>query len=654
MELAGNFFLIFTFALTIISLWMLIVHRPLPDSFAYRLLHRFQWLAFAGIFLSAGSLVYLLLAGSMHIEYVARYTSHGLPLIFRFSALWAGQSGSLLVWTFIHITFTLVVWIRYRNRYPEWLRPSGIVLLTIQLFFLAMNIWVLNPFRILVTETPGGLISFTPADGQGLNPLLHHPAMILHPPLLFIGYAGSSVVFAIAAAALWLRQNELWFTLMRRWLLFTWLFLTAGIGLGAWWAYAELGWGGYWAWDPVENASLMPWLIATALMHTLILRNRGGLFSLTSLILAAGYYFFCVLGTFITRSGMINSVHAFSQSSVGLYFLVLLAAIFIFTLCLAFRGRRYFRAGKSISSFISAESMTVLLTITLVIFTLAVLAGTLFPAIAAQLFGKTILLDSLYYNRLTRFLIVVLLLILTGGLIIHVRKNQRLNAPLVFLLCGIFFITGTVLSYFITRSLFFSFLSGIILTAFVLTAMKWYNDFFRSGNAPPPGKKSFIPKLFSSGTALAHIGLLLVCFGVSGSLMDQSVVIEGHKTQSFDYYDLRFTIEDFTFEQNRLFESLTGKIILSENEQTIFTFAPEYRYYYASRQTSTEVSVYSAFLRDIYVVLTHYDADRQSARFQIYFNPLVSWIWAGCLLIVAGAALAFYKRSSSHDGLNHE
>ncbi len=389
-------------------------------------------------------------------------------------------------------------------------------------------------------------------------------------------------------------------------------------------------------------------------MHTLILRNRGGLFSLTSLFLAAGYYFFCILGTFITRSGLINSVHAFSKSSVGLYFFVLLAAIFIFTMILGFRGRRHFIAGKSISSFTSAESMTVLLTITLVIFTLAVLAGTLFPTIAEQLFGKTILLDSLYYNRLTRFLVIVLLLVLSGGLIIHIRKNQGLSASLVFLLWSSFFITGTALSYFITSSLFFSFLSGIILTAFVLTAIKMYDDFIRSGNAPPLRKNSFIRGLLSSGSTLAHVGLLLVCFGVSGSLMDQSVIIEGRKTQSFESNDLRFTIEDFSFEQNRLYESLTGKITLSENERTIYTFAPEYRYYYANRQTSTEVSVYSAFPRDIYVVLTHYDADRQSARFQIYFNPLVSWIWAGCLLIVAGAALAFYNRSTSPDGIMHE
>ena len=357
---------------------------------------------------------YFLAASRFEIAYVAKHTNRDLPMFYKLAAMWAGQEGSLLLWTWL-LTLYGSLALRWGQRRHPALMPyvMGVVAITTA-FFLLLNLFVANPFNRLVEVMPDGHTHpFVPADGRGLNPLLQHPEMVIHPPVLFLGYVGFVVPFAFAFAALATRQlGPEWIRSIRRWTLVPWLFLGAGILLGANWAYVELGWGGYWAWDPVENASLLPWLTGTALLHSILVQERRGMLRVWNFVLVFLTHLLCLFGTFVTRSGVIASVHAFAQSGIGTFFLVFIGMSGLCAFGLLALRRKDLRSGSRVESFLSRESAFLFNNLVLLLACLAVLAGTVFPALSELCTGKQITVGPPFFNAINIPLGLLLMLLM--------------------------------------------------------------------------------------------------------------------------------------------------------------------------------------------------------------------------------------------------
>ncbi|MFQ5886103.1 MAG: heme lyase CcmF/NrfE family subunit, partial [Anaerolineae bacterium] len=355
--------------------------------------------------LATAALLYALLTRDFQVEYVASYTSRDLPLFYTASALWAGQKGSLLLWGWLLSVFAVVVLLQNRDgRNRELLPYISMVLMIAELFFLILMTFTSDPFHRL---------PFLPADGQGLNPLLQNPGMVFHPPTLYLGYVGFTVPFAFAIAALITgRLGYAWIRSTRRWVLFSWRFLGIGNLLGAQWAYVELGWGGYWAWDPVENAGLMPWLMGTAYLHSVMIQERRGMLKVWNLILIIVTFLLCIFGTFITRSGIISSVHAFGVSKLGPYFLGFMGVTLIAALWLLFERLGELRGENELDSLISRESSFLLNNLILVGATFAIFWGTIFPMISEAVTGNKITVAAPFFNQINGPVFLVLILLI--------------------------------------------------------------------------------------------------------------------------------------------------------------------------------------------------------------------------------------------------
>src|SRR5450432_121122 len=272
--------------------------------------------------LASGILVYSLMSGDFRFAYVAEHSNRSMPMLYKFASWWGGQEGSLLFWSFLLSTYASVVVFTNRRKHRDMMPWVVGVLTTIQTFFLVLNNFVANPFQMLATDK---LIVAVP-DGNGLSPLLQYPAMAIHPPMLYLGYVGFAVPFAFAIGSLITKQpGDAWIHTTRRWTLVTWLFQSTGVMLGAAWAYHVLGWGGYWGWDPVENASLLPWLSGTAFLHSVMMQEKKGMMKVWNIVLISATFLLCIFGTSLTRTGLVSSVHAFAQGPLGRYFISFLA-----------------------------------------------------------------------------------------------------------------------------------------------------------------------------------------------------------------------------------------------------------------------------------------------------------------------------------------
>ena len=304
------------------------------------------------IFVATFSLVYLFFSDSYWVAYVVSHSNHSLSTFYKIAALWSGQEGSLLFWSFLLSIYVFSVLIAYRNKNGELMPYVGVVMAGVQIFFLTLNNFVASPFKVLASAGANGALDiFARADGNGLNPLLQYPEMVIHPPNLYSGYTGFTIPFAFALAALLARYpGEKWIHLTRQWTMIAWCFQTVGILLGAHWAYAVLGWGGYWGWDPVENASLLPWLTGTAFLHSVMMQEKRGMMKVWNVWLVFITFMLCILGTMLTRSGVVSSVHAFAQSSIGNWFLGFLALILVVCFVAYVKNRDYLQSENQLDS----------------------------------------------------------------------------------------------------------------------------------------------------------------------------------------------------------------------------------------------------------------------------------------------------------------
>src|SRR3989441_559844 len=378
------------------------------------------------IFLATFSLEYLFFSDNFANAYVVAHSNRDLSTFYKVAALWSGQEGSLLFWSFLLAVYVLSVLITYRNKNGELMPYVGVVMAGVQIFFLTLNNFVASPFKALASPGADGVLNYVArADGSGLNPLLQYPEMVIHPPNLYSGYTGFTIPFAFALGALLARYpGEKWIHLTRKWTMIAWMFQSMGILLGAHWAYAVLGWGGYWGWDPVENASLLPWLTGTAFLHSVMMQEKRGMMKVWNVWLGFCTFALCILGTLLTRSRVVSSVHSFAQSSIGNWFVGFLLIILGVCLAAYFKNKDYLKSENQLDSLVSRESSFLFNNLVLLVACVAVLSGTLFPVFSERFTGSRISVGAPIFNKVN-IPLGLLLMFLTGvGPLLAWRKTS--------------------------------------------------------------------------------------------------------------------------------------------------------------------------------------------------------------------------------------
>jgi len=517
------------------------------------------------------------------------------------------------------------------------------VLATVQTFFLVLNNFIANPFRMLAVDK---LITAVP-DGQGLSPLLQYPAMAIHPPMLYLGYVGFSVPFAFAIGSLITRQpGDAWIFTTRRWTLVTWLFQSTGVMLGMAWAYHVLGWGGYWGWDPVENASVLPWLAGTAFLHSVMMQEKKGMMKVWNIVLISTTFFLCILGTFLTRSGVVQSVHAFARSEIGKYFVTFMALGIAATIYLILDRLDYLKSEAELESVISRESSFLFNNLILLASCFAVLWGTLFPVISEAVSGSKISLDVDWYNRLM-VPIGLFLLILTGvgplfawrrTSVESLRRNFQIPGIASLLLVIVLFALGVRHVYALIS---FGFCLFVALTVFM--------EFFKGARSIAAKNAMNLVRATIElthrntrryGGYLVHMGIVLMFIGFTGHAFNQSNTQELNLGDTMQVGSYQLKMVDLkqgeTPAEAPLYEWHRATMQVSKNGEVLGTLEPEKRFYLASKQGTSEVGVRVRPNEDLYLNFGGMSDDQKRAIIQAYVFPLVSWIWIGGLVLIGG------------------
>ena len=607
--------------------------------------------SFVAVTAAAFALVWAAFTNDFSVSYILHHSNRALPGAYKFAALWSGQEGSLLLWAWLLAAYGFVLRLRHRTDVKLFAYASTI-LAAIQLFFLVLLNFVATPFALV-----GGTI---PADGFGLNPLLQYPEMVIHPPMLYLGYVGFSVPFAFALGALMMRYpGEKWIQITRRWTMVTWLFLTSGIFLGAHWAYSVLGWGGYWGWDPVENASLMPWLTGTAFLHSVMMQEKRGMMKKWNVWLIFSTFLLTLLGTDLTRSGLVSSVHAFAQSSIGGWFHSFMLVTFLVCAYTFWRQRGHLTAEHHIESLASRESSFLFNNIVLLAACFTILWGTLFPILSEYVQGNRVTVGAPFYNRVA-VPIGIFLMLLTGigpllawrtGSLRSVRRN--LAAPVTAAgLMAVLLVAWGERPWTDTGSLY-AFIVWVF-AMFVATAI--FSEFGRGARvlSKQTGRGLLRSAVLLTqrntrryGGYIIHFGVAVIFIGFAGSAFNQSQEREMgfHDRMQVGPYTL--VAESFTQDSNRNYDAEYALLNVYEHGKLVTTLTPAKRFYLASQQTETIVANHSTLAWDLYTVYAGKDPDNGQPVIKVFLNPLVAWIWIGVLMVVAGTAVALAPNRTS-------
>jgi cytochrome c-type biogenesis protein CcmF len=595
------------------------------------------------------SLGYLFVTDDFSVAYVAAHSSVDLPLHFKISSVWGGQEGSLLFWSWILTVYSALVIFQNRNKHRSMMPYVTSVLTATSLFFTAMHLFVVNPFKIGAIQMPTGAISlFRPNDGAGLNPLLQDTLMVIHPPMLYAGLVGLAVPYAFAIAALFTRQlGDTWIRTTRRWTMAAWGILAIGILLGGKWAYRELGWGGYWAWDPVENASLMPWLIATAFLHSVMVQEKKGMLKVWNMVLIVAAYTMSIFGTTLTRSGLVDSVHAFAKSDIGGYFMAFIVVTVSGALYLILDRLPYLKPDNQMGSVVSRESSFMFNNLVLLVSCFAILWGTMFPVISEWYNGNKITVGAPFFNRVN-VPIAIFLLFLTGvGPLLAWRKASINSLKRNFLIPAAIALVSGIPLYLLGVNHFYAWLS-IVMSIFVgLTIIR---EFYKGAQARAYGTGERFHEAIVNltmrntrryGGYIIHFGFVLLFIGWSGQAFSEKIRLPesriGAKFQ-LHQYDLR--VEDMGVSEGANYLAQFAKVSLYEYGKKVAVMAPEWRKYGGrDQQGTTEVAIFSTLKSDIYLVFQG-STDGVTGDFTIYYNPLVMWVWIGGIILGFGTLIA--------------
>jgi cytochrome c-type biogenesis protein CcmF len=575
-----------------------------------------------------------LLANDFRYEYVAGYTSRALPAFFKFTALWAGQSGSLLLWGWLLSVFNLVAILAYRKKQMQLMPYVNAVMMTVAAFFVSLNVFISNPFQML---------SVVPPDGHGLNPLLQHWAMIIHPPILYLGYVGFTVPFAFAIAALLSGQlgNE-WLHTVRRWTLVPWFFLGIGMLLGGKWAYMELGWGGYWAWDPVENSAMMPWLCGTAFLHSVMIQEKKNMLRVWNMVLIMSTFLLCIFGTFVTRSGMISSVHSFTQSGIGPMFLIFIGLSATFSFALLGAKLPLLKTPARIEAVVSREATFLLNNVMFLGACFAVFWGTIFPIISEAVRGVKITVGPPFFNAVN-VPIALFLLLLTGiGPLVAWRKSSLSGLRKIFAIPLIgSLIAVAIFLGFGMRHLYalISFSLGVFVTLTIVS------EFHRGAIARMHAHSEAYPLAWwrlllknkrRYGGYIVHFGMVMIFMGITGSAFNKEADGRLKKGESFKLRNYEMIYEGFRHLEDDHKQVEEATMVVKHDGKVLETIYPQKHFYKVQQQPTTEVALFSNWREDLYVVLGEVNQTTGEAVFKAYLNPLIQWIWIGGLILTLG------------------
>ena len=614
----------------ILALCIAIIQGILPLVGAHQ--GRREWILLAR---PAAQTVFLLLAiafvilawsfysNDFSVLYVAEHSNSQMPVIYRLGAVWGGHEGSLLLWIFLLSTWTFLV-AQLSKSLDEFMVARvigvlGLVTTGLLLFVLTTS----NPFERLLPAAQ---------DGRSLNPLLQDPGLVFHPPMLYMGYVGFSVAFAFAIASLLSgRLDAAWARWSRPWTTAAWVFLTLGIALGSWWAYYELGWGGWWFWDPVENASFIPWLVGTALLHSLAVTEKRGGFKSWTVLLAITAFSLSLLGTFLVRSGVLTSVHAFATDPRrGIFILIFLVLVVGSSLTLyAWRAPKSTLGGKF--SLTSRETFILLGNVFLVVSAASVLLGTLYPLLIDALHLGKISVGPPYFNSVFVPIMIPLLVLMGIGPWTSWKNSNLLDVIKRLWIAVLVAVIAAALIPFVMGE--FTWLSslGFLLAFWVIAS--GVLQIIRQAKAGKP-TRSFI------GMQVAHLGIAVFVIGVTmvGAYQEEKDVrMLAGESVSVGGYDIQ--LKSVSAVPGPNYKAMQGTFLLTRNGKLEATMYPEKRSYFSSTMPMTEAAIDAGLTRDIYVSLGE-ELEDEAWAVRVYYKPFVDWIWGGCLLMALGGVLA--------------
>jgi cytochrome c-type biogenesis protein CcmF len=588
------------------------------------------------------TLEYALLTGDFNLNYVANVSSRDMPTLLKVTALWGGQDGSILFWAWLMATFAFVLFVRRWDRDRDLLPIVIVVTMSTLAFFIGLDLLASNPFKRL---------DFVPLDGRGLNPLLRHPGMVIHPPMLYLGFVGLVIPYAFAMAALVTHRTDArWILLTRRWTLIAWLFLSLGLLLGGRWAYDVLGWGGYWAWDPVENAAFMPWLAGTAFLHSVQIQEKRGMLKIWNMVLIILTYGLVIFGTFITRSGVIDSVHAFARSAVGPAFFGFIALTSVASVWMLLRRLDDLRSDNRLQSLFSREAVFLLNNLLFMTLTFSVFIGTVFPMVSELITGEKITVGPPWFDRVTgpQFGLLVLLMGVAPLFAWRKQSVQRLGRSLWWpFLISVAIVIALVIGGM--RSL--GALFGFWIVSLVGVTTLW--EYARGVMARRRAQKEPWPVALwrltgrnrrRYGGYLIHLGVVCMALGILGTNIFQQETqgtLSKGETLSLGGFDL--TYDGLRNRRGAADLAIVeADLTLRQGDRVLRTLAPRREIYQNSGQTMTIPAARSTVSEDFYVILAGWEIGGAAATFKVYLNPLINWLWFGGLVFVLGTVIAVW------------
>ncbi len=583
------------------------------------------------------ALTYAFVVSDFSVRLVA-LNSHSLkPMLYKVSGVWGNHEGSMLLWLLILTLFgAMLSW--FGGNLPPTLRARALaVQAAIGLAFFGFILFTSNPFLRL---------GVPPFDGEGLNPLLQDPGLAFHPPFLYLGYVGLSMAFSFAVAALIEgRVDAAWGRWVRPWTLAAWIFLTIGIALGSWWAYYELGWGGFWFWDPVENASFMPWLLAAALLHSAVVVEKREALKSWTILLAILAFGFSLIGTFIVRSGVITSVHAFANDPERGVFILAILAVFMGGALTLFTARASSMEAKGVFGMVSRESMLVVNNILLAVACFVVFIGTIWPLVSEIFFTRKLSVGPPFFNMaFTPFMVLLGIVMPVGAMLPWKRANiRRAMRPLVPAFVFALALAGLAWSLQTGRSLLGP--VGLFLGAWLVFGAL-VDLMTRTGRGAIGQRLARLGRLPRAdwGKALAHAGFGVTIFGIAGlTAWEQEDIRVAYIGQPFTVGAYELTLNDVREVQGPNYVSTMGDVTLSEGGAVVATLNPEKRVYPVKSMPTTEAAIDYRFLRDVYVVVGEAQNDG-GYTMRTYIKPLTNWIWMGTLLMALGGIFSLSDR----------
>jgi len=642
MENIGALALILAFCLAIYSFVASIVGAWKKKPFLIASGERAVVAVFAMITLSVGILLYALVTSDFRFAYVASHSNRDMPVYYKVSSWWGGQEGSLLLWNFVLICYGLVVVLQNRKKHRPIMPYVTATLMATQIFFLVLNVFPASPFQMLAQ----GRNIVEVQDGNGLNPLLQYWTMLIHPPILYMGYVGFVVPFAFALGSLIVRQpGDSWIHTTRRWAIVTWFFQSTGILLGAGWSYAVLGWGGYWVWDPVENVSFLPWLTSTAFLHSVMMQEKKGMMKIWNIVLVAATFFLCVFGTFMTRSGLVASVHAFATSDIGKYFLVFLTAGIAFTIYMILGRLDYLKSESELESVVSRESSFLFNNLVLLACCFATLWGTLFPVISEAVSGEKVSVDAPWFNRIN-IPIGLFLLFLTGvGPLLAWRRasaesiKRNFLAPFLAMLVLMAGLAVAGVQHFFALTTF-----GLCLfVAWTIGAEFWKG----AGAIARKELIGLMPAMVALthrntrryGGYIIHMAIVVMFIGFAGAAFNKDITVEVEEGKAFHLgrYEMKVVKVDTGQTDNYVWQNATVEVKVGGEQYA--TLTPERRIYSQSQQPVGAVKIHRRLNEDLYLNFAAISSEAQRPIIQAYVFPLVTWIWIGYWVLFVGSII---------------